>query len=155
MKVTLVSIVIPVLLGPEGFHLWGQTRQEEGLLDGTWEFPGGKIEAGELPVEAAVRELAEEVGLKVGSESLVNFKTYPYSYPDRRVVLHAHLLPISSENKYLDGINKAGWRSFDFSRSEVSNIPEANKLIIAELTSYIARHQSDENWRKWWQQSSC
>ncbi|KOU17089.1 NUDIX hydrolase [Streptomyces sp. WM6349] len=52
-------------------------RQPEGKL--LWAFPGGGIEAGESPEEAAVREVAEEVGLEVAAVQVLGDRVHPQS----------------------------------------------------------------------------
>jgi 8-oxo-dGTP diphosphatase len=63
------------------------TRRQPGVhLEGYWEFPGGKCEAGETHAACLVREIREELGVEAaaGGELL----TTSHAYPERRVELH-------------------------------------------------------------------
>ncbi|MFZ4540508.1 MAG: (deoxy)nucleoside triphosphate pyrophosphohydrolase [Rickettsiales bacterium] len=62
MKTVLVSAV--ALFDADGRVLLTQ-RPEGKLMAGLWEFPGGKIEAGELPEAALAREMREELGIEI------------------------------------------------------------------------------------------
>jgi 8-oxo-dGTP diphosphatase len=75
-------------------RIWVKLRRETGHLDGCWEFPGGKVQAGEEPVEAAVRELFEETGLQVEPGQLHPLSQFEFTYPDRSLRLHFYLLEL-------------------------------------------------------------
>lgn len=60
-------------------------QRGHGELAGGWEFPGGKVEADETPLEACVREVQEEIGVVIGD--LKPFVSLEYEYPS----FHMHL----------------------------------------------------------------
>ncbi|MEQ1790297.1 MAG: 8-oxo-dGTP diphosphatase MutT [Rickettsiales bacterium] len=79
MKILLV--VAAVLINSDGKILLAQ-RPEGKSLAGKWEFAGGKIEDGETPESALVRELKEELGIDVCQEDLENFWFLSHPYPE-------------------------------------------------------------------------
>ena len=56
------------------------TARGYGAYKGMWEFPGGKLEAGETPQQAIVREIKEELDVKISVGELI--QTIEYDYPD-------------------------------------------------------------------------
>lgn len=78
------TVVAAAVIELDGRYLI--TRREKGQLEGLWEFPGGKLRAGETLPECLQRELREELGIEVTvGEKL---ETVTWRYPDRVVVLH-------------------------------------------------------------------
>lgn len=79
MKILLV--VAAVLINPQGKVLLAQ-RPEGKRLAGKWEFAGGKVEDGETPESAIIRELREELGIDILVDDLENFWFLSHPYPE-------------------------------------------------------------------------
>ena len=77
LKLTLV--VAAALVDPDGRVLIAQ-RPEGKAMAGLWECPGGKMEAGEAPEDALIRELAEELGITVRAPCLAPFTFASHAY---------------------------------------------------------------------------
>ena len=81
----IVEVAAAVLQRPDGSFLLAQ-RPPGKIWAGYWEFPGGKIEAGETPYHALVRELREELGIEV--ETAYPWITRVFTYPHATVRLN-------------------------------------------------------------------
>ena len=84
MKVILVSAV--ALIDRDGRVLITQ-RPKGKSMEGLWEFPGGKIEFGETPEDALVRELHEELGIETSSSCLAPLTFASHGYSDFHLLM--------------------------------------------------------------------
>jgi 8-oxo-dGTP diphosphatase len=83
-RLLLVSAV--ALIDPDGRVLLAQ-RPEGKSLAGLWEFPGGKVEAGETPEAALIRELKEELDIDTWSSCLAPLTFASHSYDDFHLLM--------------------------------------------------------------------
>jgi len=81
----IVDVAVGVLMHSDGRFLL-TSRPHGKVYAGYWEFPGGKLEAGETVEQALRRELHEELGIDIGS--VVPWKTEMVDYPHALVQLH-------------------------------------------------------------------
>ena len=82
---TPVEVAVGVLVNSRGQFLL-TSRPEGKVYAGYWEFPGGKLEAGETVEQALRRELQEELGITIASAT--PWKVEVMDYPHARVRLH-------------------------------------------------------------------
>ncbi len=93
MKLLPVALAIFYRFQDSGLEVWTQRRTDDGIYHGLLEFPGGKIEEGETPLAAAVREVQEEVGIDVDPADGRHFGLYPNELSGRVVLLNVFLFP--------------------------------------------------------------
>jgi len=84
MKMVLVSAV--ALIDVDGRVLLAQ-RPEGKPMAGLWEFPGGKVEVGETPEAALIRELQEELGIDTWASCLAPLTFASHSYDDFHLMM--------------------------------------------------------------------
>ncbi len=115
-----------------------RTRGKGNHLEGLLEFPGGKIENGETPAQAATREAREEVGLLLDTADARELGQQTYHYSDCSVHLHFLLFDFTGPAQPGDGT----WvRTRDLDEQD---FPPANQGVLRILKSLIEPDGEDE-----------
>ncbi|MDO6686920.1 MULTISPECIES: 8-oxo-dGTP diphosphatase MutT [unclassified Agarivorans] len=125
----IVNVAVGVIVDGERILL--SLRNQAQHQGGKWEFPGGKIEDGELVVDALSRELEEELLIVVDKDSCKPLIRVEHDYGDKKVCLHVYTLtrysgePQGAEQQEIRWVN----------RNELVdlNFPEANEVILEEI----------------------
>lgn len=91
------------------------TQRGYGDFKDGWEFPGGKIEPGETPEEAVVREIKEELDTKITIRKLVH--VVEYDYPEFHLTMYCYLCEVVSGQLVLKEHEAAKWLTKDTLRS--------------------------------------
>lgn len=83
------------------------TRRSYGEFKDMWEFPGGKIEAGESKEDALIRDIKEELELDINN--LEYLTTVDYDYPNFHLTMHCFICEICGGSLNLNAHNDAKW----------------------------------------------
>ena len=132
MKLVLVAAV--VLVDADGRVLLAQ-RPKGKAMAGLWEFPGGKVEPGETPEAALIRELHEELGIDTWASCLAPLTFASHGYADFHL-----LMPVFICRRW-DGIvtphegQKLAWVTPD--RLRDYPMPEADSPLIPIIRDWV------------------
>jgi 8-oxo-dGTP diphosphatase len=131
-RVVLVAAV--ALIDADGRVLLAQ-RPEGKAMAGLWEFPGGKVDLGETPEAALIRELAEELGIDVAASCLAPFTFASHAYPDFHLLMPLYVcrkwsgIPMPREGQRLRWVRAAQLADYP--------MPPADTPLVAMLRDLL------------------
>ena len=132
MKVVLVSAA--ALVDRDGRVLLAQ-RPEGKSMAGLWEFPGGKVEAGETPETALIRELHEELGIGTWESCLAPLTFASHSYENFHLLMPLFVcrkwegIPQSQEGQKLSWAAPSKLRDYPMPAADAPLIPALRDLL--------------------------
>jgi len=132
MKTLLVSAV--ALIDPDGRVLLAQ-RPEGKPMAGLWEFPGGKVEQGETPEAALIRELQEELGIDTWQSCLAPLTFASHGYDDFHLLMPLFVcrkwngIPQPREGQTLKWVRANALRDYPMPAADIPLIPALRDLL--------------------------
>ena len=130
----LVLVVACAVVDADGRVLIAQ-RPEGKALAGLWEFPGGKLEAGERPEAALIRELHEEIGITVQEACLAPLTFASHAYEDFHLLMPLYIcrrwegLAVAREGQQLAWVRANKLRDYPMPAADIPLIPHLIDLL--------------------------
>ena len=125
-----IEVVAAIII--KGGHVFA-TQRGYGEWQGWWEFPGGKMEAGESPQEALRREIKEELDADVSVGELL--ETVEWDYPNFHLTMHCFVCSLLSESLHLNEHEAAAWLTYATLKS-VKWLP-ADEILLDKIADYL------------------
>lgn len=130
----LLLVVAVALVDADGRVLISQ-RPEGKALAGLWEFPGGKLEAGEHPETALIRELKEELGIDVAESCLAPLTFASHAYPDFHLLMPLYVCrrwkgqAAAQEGQLIRWVRPKALRDYPMPPADIPLIPHLEELL--------------------------
>ncbi|WP_137133704.1 8-oxo-dGTP diphosphatase MutT [Rhizobium sp. FKY42] len=130
----LLLVAACALVDADGRILLAQ-RPEGKSLAGLWEFPGGKVEAGETPEETLVRELHEELGITTKVPCLAPLTFASHTYEDFHLLMPLYVcrrfegIPVGKEGQAIKWVRPANLRDYPMPPADEPLIPFLQDLL--------------------------
>lgn len=134
MSIKLVLVAACALVDADGRVLLAE-RPAGKSMAGLWEFPGGKIEAGERPEETLIRELKEELGIDVREPCLAPLTFASHAYPDFHLLMPLYVCRrwegtvVAKEGQQLKWVRPNKLRDYP--------MPPADEPLVAHLMTLL------------------
>jgi 8-oxo-dGTP diphosphatase len=132
LKTILVSAVL--LIDSDNRILIAQ-RPEGKAMAGLWEFPGGKVDEGETPEYALIRELNEELGIMTGVDCLQPLLFASHSYDDFHLLMPVFACrtwkgtPQAREGQNLKWVHKSELKDYPMPAADIPLIPLIHQMV--------------------------
>lgn len=126
--VPIILVAAAALVDADGRVLIAK-RPEGKSMAGLWEFPGGKVEAGERPEAALIRELSEELGIEVAESCLAPLTFASHAYADFHLLMPLYVLRrwkgqvTAREHKELAWVRPVRLRDYPMPPADIPLIP--------------------------------
>jgi 8-oxo-dGTP diphosphatase len=130
----LVLVVACALIDADGRILLAQ-RPPGRSMAGLWEFPGGKVEPGERPEQALIRELGEELGITVAEPCLAPLTFASHAYEDFHLLMPLYVcrrwdgIAASREGQNLAWVRPGRLREYPMPPADAPLIPHLIELV--------------------------
>ena len=135
MSAKIVLVAACALVDADNRVLLAQ-RPEGKPMAGLWEFPGGKIEAGERPEQSLIRELKEELGITVNEACLAPLTFASHAYADFHLLMPLYICRkwegrvAATEGQRLVWVRPNKLRDYDMPPADVPLIPHLQALLM-------------------------
>ena len=130
----LLTVAACALVDADGRVLLAQ-RPTGKPMAGLWEFPGGKVEAGERPEQTLIRELKEELGILVNEACLAPLTFASHAYPDFHLLMPLYVCrrwegtPMALEGQQLAWVRVNRLRDYP--------MPPADEPLVSHLMTLL------------------
>ncbi len=134
MPKRLVLVVACALIDADDRILLAQ-RPKGKEMAGLWEFPGGKVEAGELPEASLLRELKEELGVETRVQCLAPLTFASHEYPDFHLLMPLYICrkwwgaARSNEGQKLKWVRARDLRNYAMPEADLPLIPALQEIL--------------------------
>ncbi len=130
----IVFVVACALVDPDDRILLAQ-RPAGKSMSGLWEFPGGKVEPGETPEDALIRELKEELGVETREACLAPLTFASHAYDDFHLLMPLYIcrrwwgIAQSQEGQALKWVRAENLRDYPMPEADLPLIPALRELL--------------------------
>lgn len=131
----IITVVACALIDPDDRILLAQ-RPAGKSMAGLWEFPGGKIEPGETPEEALIRELHEELGIETKTACLAPLTFASHAYDKFHLLMPLYICrrwwgtAQSREDQALKWVRAKNLRDYPMPEADLPLIPALQDLLV-------------------------
>lgn len=131
MKKKTIRVAAAIIYDQSQKNVLISQRKKDQDFSGLWEFPGGKIEDGEKPSNAMIREIQEELDITIHQDDFNEALTFNFEYPDKNIEFFFYNVftfsgtPKGHENQKIEWVPLANIHERQF--------PDANWVVIDYL----------------------